>query len=762
MRPREFREACALKRLVPVKDWGGLQVIHQTQYILTFSFTLGFKRLTTELKSVAMESKLGSDEEEFGNHQKELREKANRSIRWLTGVLAESAELVRDSNLELDSDSTAEDSWSQQKNSDPVNQLRALLQEQQKESGSPTSPKWKSFPQQRSSDVAENQLPSLQDLVPIIHNQSEYIQHLEAEVKFCKEELAGMKHRVRVVVLENEKLHKELKSRTVEDTLKDYTILDTTVQKDSLGSADGTSKPARSILSPTVPQQEESHRWQNELAQLRLLHQAQTETLEAQVMALRRELVTTQKEYEEVKGRLRHQEVAAAVTTTGGTPRVGGLCLKCAQHEAVLAQTHTSAPAQAVERLTRERDELMAALSSLRAAQAEVKQREWASSQQVKRAMEAAEEASLEKTMALVQCDQMRKELTGLRERLEKELVAEHERLAQAKEEAQSEARKEKEMLAQTVTHLSQKVADLEGQLDRDIRERSSLLAQLEEAQRRLTSQQEESSRVCGELRYQLTQAQLQREEAERELRDQVARNARQLEQVAQEAEKLGLELSGCRQRLEAAQQDASRARADALGLTERLDSTRRQLHLTRKEKDAAERCRSEEVASLAAQAKERERELLQRLRHEEAQHQRSVSKLDTLLSSQNSLIGKLKEECRVLGVQLEEVAEASRTRVEQLSLEKEHFQQRVEKLQSRCQEMEVQCVQHGRMHQRMKQRLQQLDQHCQASAQQVMELLSRQNLLVEERRVLSEEMQNLRVQPASHRPRGQRSRMGT
>ncbi|KPP72272.1 hypothetical protein Z043_108739 [Scleropages formosus] len=598
----------------------------------------GFKRLTTELKSVAMESKLGSDEEEFGNHQKELREKANRSIRWLTGVLAESAELVRDSNLELDSDSTAEDSWSQQKNSDPVNQLRALLQEQQKESGSPTSPKWKSFPQvgmiaerttgnmsvqsrtsmsstassfspanqQRSSDVAENQLPSLQDLVPIIHNQSEYIQHLEAEVKFCKvrlrEELAGMKHRVRVVVLENEKLHKELKSRTVEDTLKDYTILDTTVQKDSLGSADGTSKPARSILSPTVPQQEESHRWQNELAQLRLLHQAQTETLEAQVMALRlgqredtwydrvhhgdshslrRELVTTQKEYEEVKGRLRHQEVAAAVTTTGGTPRVGGLCLKCAQHEAVLAQTHTSAPAQAVERLTRERDELMAALSSLRAAQAEVKQREWASSQQVKRAMEAAEEASLEKTMALVQCDQMRKELTGLRERLEKELVAEHERLAQAKEEAQSEARKEKEMLAQTVTHLSQKVADLEGQLDRDIRERSSLLAQLEEAQRRLTSQQEESSRVCGELRYQLTQAQLQREEAERELRDQVARNARQLEQVAQEAEKLGLELSGCRQRLEAAQQDASRARADALGLTERLDSTRRQLHLT-------------------------------------------------------------------------------------------------------------------------------------------------------------------------------------
>lgn len=29
-------------------------------------------------------------------------------------------------------------------------------------------------------------LPDFQDLVPLNHYQSEYIQHLEAEVKFCK------------------------------------------------------------------------------------------------------------------------------------------------------------------------------------------------------------------------------------------------------------------------------------------------------------------------------------------------------------------------------------------------------------------------------------------------------------------------------------------------------------------------------------------------------------------------------------------------
>lgn len=103
----------------------------------------------------------------------------------------------------------------------------------------------------------------------MIHNQSEYIQHLEAEVKFCKvcaqmyvrvcacvcvyisspfyfcadlgvfwlislcgwlqEELQGMKQRIRVVVVENEKLHSDLKSKAVDESLNDYTIRNSAV-----------------------------------------------------------------------------------------------------------------------------------------------------------------------------------------------------------------------------------------------------------------------------------------------------------------------------------------------------------------------------------------------------------------------------------------------------------------------------------------------------------------------------------------------------
>jgi len=70
----------------------------------------------------------------------------------------------------------------------------------------------------------------------------------------------------------------------------------------------------------------------------------------------RKELAVSQRECEEVGSRLRHREAqaeAAAKRGGGGAPRVGGLCLKCAQHEAVMAETHANVHMQAVERLTK-------------------------------------------------------------------------------------------------------------------------------------------------------------------------------------------------------------------------------------------------------------------------------------------------------------------------------------------------------------------------------------------------------------------------
>ncbi|CAK6967089.1 serologically defined colon cancer antigen 8 homolog [Scomber scombrus] len=662
-----------------------------------------------------------SDEEEaeqLGAYQKELRQRANQSIQQLSSTLeqlnpgGEEVEDVRGSDGNLFTAMGEEDKavWSQKTQSEAVNQLKSLLLKQCREMPAPLSPSKKHTSPKRLQQEGKSSLPAFQDLVPMIHNQSEYIQHLEAEVKFCKEELQGMKQRVRVVVVENERLHSELKSR-VDESLKDYTL-------------------------------------QNSMEQLKVIYQAQIESLEAQVISLRKDLSVSQKECEEVKVRLRHREKQAAdALRTDGAPRVAGLCLQCAQHEAVLAGTHTNLHVQAIDRLTKERDELLVALRAVRASQHEAQHREWSACLQVKQAVEMAEDANLHKARVEVQCEQLSRELARQREQLEREAQALQERLAEAREEGQTEARKQKEELAHTVSNLSQRAAELEGQLDRAHRDKSSLTNQLEDALRKLTSQEQDNTKVCVDLRYQLSQAQLKREEAERELRELNSKTKRQMEKAAQEVERLSSELVGCRQHLEAVQKDGSQWQAEALSLAEQLANAQRQLHLTRQERESAERAHEDEMTSATQASRERERELTVLLEQTEAQHQQRVRELDGLLSSQNALIRKLKEECCTLGVKLEELTENSRSELEQLSLEKQHLEDTVRSLRARCSNMEEQCVQHGRMHQRMKDRLQQLDRHCQSSAQQVCELLAKQTQLMQERNTLNEEMKNLRIE---------------
>ncbi|XP_029305320.1 serologically defined colon cancer antigen 8 homolog isoform X2 [Cottoperca gobio] len=690
---------------------------------------------------------LDSDEEEseqLSAYQKELRQRANQSLLQLSSALeqlssdGEEVEEPRGSDGSLFTTMAEEDkaAWSQKSQSEAVNQLKSLLLKQCREIPSPLSPSKKHTPAKRVQQEGRSNLPAFQDLVPMIHNQSEYIQHLEAEVKLCKEELQGMKQRIRVVVVENEKLHSDLKSKAVDESLKDYTMRNSTVNESMAAN------------SHSMLQRAEHTTWKHELEQLKGIYQAQIESLEAQVISLRKDLSVSQKECEEVNVRLRHREKQAAdALRADGAPRVAGLCLKCAQHEAVLAGTHTNLHVQAIDRVTKERDELLVALRAVRGSQQEAQQREWSACLQVKQAVEMAEEANLYKARVEVQCEQLSRELARQREQVEREAQTLQERLTEAREEGRAEARKQREELAQTVSSLSQHVAELEGQLDRAYRDKGSLTNQLEDTLRKLTSQEQDNTKVSVDLRYQLSQAQLKKEEAERELRELNTKTSRRMEKAAQEVEKLSSELVGCRQHLEAVQKDGSQWQAEALSLAEQLANAQRQLHLTRQDRESSVRALEEEMASATLSSRERERALTVLLEQTEAHHQQRVGELDGLLSSQNSLIRKLKEECCMLGVKLEELTENSRGELEQLALEKQSVEETVKTLRARCSNMEDQCVQHGRMHQRMKDRLQQLDRHCQSSAQQVCELLAKQNQLMQERNALTEEMQSIHIE---------------
>ncbi|KAL8185812.1 UNVERIFIED_CONTAM: hypothetical protein K2H54_058372, partial [Gekko kuhli] len=82
---------------------------------------------------------------------------------------------------------------------------------------------------------------------------------------------------------------------------------------------------------------------------LKCLYQEKTDVLEAQVQSLRKNLSEAQKNCEDLSGRLKHQQM---LNEANSSSKVGGLCLKCAQHDAVLSQTHSNVHMQTIERLS--------------------------------------------------------------------------------------------------------------------------------------------------------------------------------------------------------------------------------------------------------------------------------------------------------------------------------------------------------------------------------------------------------------------------
>ncbi|XP_014114835.1 PREDICTED: serologically defined colon cancer antigen 8 isoform X2 [Pseudopodoces humilis] len=687
-------------------------------------------------------------EESLERYQRRLRERASESISQLKQVMArgddgtgfdQSSVDEGSDNADRASDDCGNAASQELQHSQAVNQLKILLQYQERmESEESPSRRKKSF--HKPPEAVPADLPALSDLVPIIDDQSQYINHLEAEVKFYKEELCGVKDREQAVLLENVELHQKLKFLTAANTQNSWPV----------GGKDcSTHQPVTSSTAHNKDQafvtaaSGDKAKWPVELENLKLFYQEKVNILDAQIQSLRKDLSESQKTCKDLEGRLKHQKSLFSVRNCS---QVGGLCLNCAQHEAVLAQTHCNVHVQTIERLTRERDDLMDALLSVRQSMKEMQERESNACKQVEHAVQMAEEANFEKTKALIHCEQLKSEMERQKNYLEKELAAQANKRADEKEALRREMKKEREDLAAMVTALSKDVAVLEAQLERITREKNSLVSRLEESQCQLASHEMEMNKVCGEMRYQLNQTKMKKDEAEKELREYRTKTIRELEIKDQKIEKLGLELNGNKKQLEQAQQDVTGAREECLKLTELLSKSEHQLHLTRLEKESIQHSISNEAKARALQAQQREQELTQKMQQMEAQHEKT-EELDSLLTSQNTFIAKLKEEYFVLARKLEQMSEKYRSEVNQLSQEKEYLHGRLEKMQKRNDELDQQCIQHGRMHERMKSRLQQLDKHCQVTAQQLVELLNKQNQLFKEKHLLTEEVQFLRTQ---------------
>ncbi|XP_022103660.1 serologically defined colon cancer antigen 8 homolog isoform X2 [Acanthaster planci] len=594
--------------------------------------------------------------------------------------------------------------------------------------------------------MSENE-PRLEDVLPFMISQSAYIQQLEGENAFCKDELASLRVKIQSVVDDNIQLHEELKTSVVKLAL-DEGKADQGHEEAKKDAAVLTADPLN-ITPETQANRNTFSRMAQELEQMKALHEAKTNRLEAQLSYTRSELEKYERQCDELRSKLRMAE-SINLMSREETQLENGLCVKCAQHEAVIASTHGSAHVKAMERITSERDELMETLTRLRASTNDLRQRELNAYNQVKQSVTMVEQAQLEKTELLVQREQLRDDQARLQQRMEETILEHQRKLLQERELTRKECQHEMEQLSQKITKLTEDLGSSQNQLDRVTREKVAVQSEMEQYKSQIMQHSSEISQVSHGVQLSTATAKVQRDEALRQLERLRHSTEHELRDKEHENVRLNNVLMETRRRLETAEKEATVSREECIKLTESLNSAEREVSQAKMARGNLEKTRQDEVKTVTRRAQQREMDLQQIIHELESKHTLTVAELEDMIASQSTLISKLRDEGRTLTEQLDQLSNKYRTEIRRLKQTNAEMSARLERLTNQHAEMETQCVDHGRMHKKMTNKLQQMEDHAQRSAQQIYELLEKQTNLMQERQMLSQEVDFLRSQQKS------------
>lgn len=286
-----------------------------------------------------------------------------------------------------------------------VDKLRYMLSRHDREARAPLprsrtvhfQPSQLSYPRSVSPVLRRSNLPNMDDVIPVLQNQAGYIQQLEGQVKFSKEEFAHLKQKLIEITEENSRLHEELKN---------------VISKEIIERED-TEVRTRHTDQHSPSKYE---KLKNELERISSLHTAKNHRLEAQLTYTREELERSEQLVENLKSKLRMQESINVMGKESQSAQ-DGICIKCAQNEAMVSSS-AEKQQQAIDKLTRERDDLVHTVAHFKSRMEELKSKEEEAYSQVKKSIEMVDEAQLEKTRAIMESEQLRDQLNVTHERM--------------------------------------------------------------------------------------------------------------------------------------------------------------------------------------------------------------------------------------------------------------------------------------------------------------------------------------------------------
>ncbi|XP_046364378.1 serologically defined colon cancer antigen 8-like [Haliotis rufescens] len=573
---------------------------------------------------------------------------------------------------------------------------------------------------------ARGPLPTPDEAAIMLQHQASLTHHLESENRYIREEMTILRLKLGEVLDENKRLHDELKTTVVHEILREGGA-DLAQYMGSLDSA------LKDTVSPGMARHD-YRRWQVELERLSSLHANKSERLESQLAHARSELEKYEQMVEDLRSQLRMHDTIPT--------HENGLSTNI-----FLSDTHRAFHQQTIDRLTKERDELMDHVASLKGRLVDMTRREEDSYVQMKKGIELVEQAQLEQTQAMVEREQLAEELANMRHRFEEHVMDSQRKMEMERDSVRKESRFLVDDLNNKLKEATEKLTVIETRLEKVTRDKMSVMNELDETKAELRVYNKEVTVATENYRSETTNASLQRSSAVQEshkMRMELDSFRRDRDQ---ERSRSQTEVDDLRRRLNTAERELVNSKEECIHLTTNAQALERELHLAKLARESIERTRNEDLKSITKQAQQREIDLNNFISNLEDKHSMTTHEMDTMLHKQNRLIMKLRDECKRQAGQMEKLTKKYRSEFSHLKIENEELKQRLERSLSRLEVLEDQSDQHVRVHDKMKERLKMMDDHAQHQSSQMLEILTKLSSVVRDRQLLAREVDFLRTQ---------------
>ncbi|XP_030759912.1 serologically defined colon cancer antigen 8 homolog isoform X2 [Sitophilus oryzae] len=480
----------------------------------------------------------------------------------------------------------------------------------------------------------ENTATAPPELMSFIERQEDYIEQLEKESRFCKDELSSLLSKVKEVISENEHLHEKQKSKLIKsvfDHLETETETETEIDLTDKNTSKSPkkSRKTRIIDGPAI------------------VFESRISELEAQLTQARIDLKKSQEDNEALRRKLSDGSFFEGSTYENLSKQLDGC--------------------------NREKQELLDKIKTLQLALSKLRDKENDTCDQVKRSLDVAEQAQYEKSAAEIEIRRLKDELERQHMKLRDAIADQSRRISDERSAVERRYTQQIEQLTAEVGVQWETTNKLQLELDKQRRENTDLRRECAQKQALIDELKKDMQSKILTLQSDIGATGAEKSALEQQIATLNMSNERTERQYKQEITRLQAEIQSLRQRLDRADADLIHSRRENIRLTEQVASLEKEINLNtalNEERSKSVTPRSGNIMALpppTPKKEDREKELTSMIQDMENKHAATVAELETMIHSQNQLMDKLSSECHALTRKLEDASHRHKEEIREL-----------------------------------------------------------------------------------------------